>query len=131
MKRTMIALTLAASTALAAPAMAGGSFSFSIVAQNADDAQAIRTGLTLYQIVNDIQTNGHITQNGVNNIAALAQGGSNNVGVIHQEGNNHDASLHQAGSDQSCGIFQFGDGASNHVTQNTNGAACIVIGAGF
>ncbi|MCP3969213.1 MAG: curlin [Rhodobacteraceae bacterium] len=131
MKRTLTALTLAAATAISAPAMAGGSVSFTYEAQNSDEANAIRAGLTLYQIVKDVETNGHITQNGMNNIAALAQGGHGNLGVIHQEGNNHNASLHQVGNHQSCGIFQFGDGASNHVTQSSNGAACISIGAGF
>ena len=80
MKRTLTALTLAISTAIAAPAMAGGSISFTYEAQNADEANAIRAGLTLYQIVKDVETNGHITQNGINNIAALAQGGQQ-VGI--------------------------------------------------
>jgi len=131
MKRTIIALTLAATTAFAAPAIAGGTLSFEIEAKNADEANAIRAGLAIYNVVNDIQTNGHITQNGVNNIASLAQGGSGNVGVIHQEGDNHDASLHQAGTNGSYGIFQVGDGANGHVHQGGNGEAGLLFQIGF
>ncbi len=131
MKRTLIALTLAATTAMSAPAMAGGTISFSVNAKNADEAQAIRTGLVLYQVFNNVQANGHITQNGINNPAALGQSGNGNIGVIHQEGDNHDASLSQNGNMNSCGIFQFGNGASGHVQQNGNGEACLVLQAGF
>ena len=131
MKRAIIALTLAATTAIAAPAMAGGTISFEVEAKNADEANAIRAGLTMYQIVNDIQTNGHISQNGINNVAALAQGGSGNTGVIHQEGNNHDASLQQAGTNNSYGVFQFGDGANGNVQQNGNGEAGLLFQIGF
>lgn len=130
MKRILTALTLAISTALAAPAMAGGTISFSINASNAEEANAIRAGLTLYQIVNDIDTNGHISQNGVNNIAALAQGGSGNIGIIHQEGNNHDATLIQQNGNNSCGVFQFGNSATANV-QQSGGEACLVLQAGF
>ena len=130
MKRILTALTLAISTALAAPAMAGGTISFSINASNAEEANAIRAGLTLYQIVNDIDTNGHISQNGVNNIAALAQGGSGNIGIIHQEGNNHDATLVQQNGNNSCGVFQFGTSATANV-QQSGGEACLVLQAGF
>lgn len=131
MQRTLTALILAAATAMTAPAIAGGSIAFTYSAKNADEAQAINAGLTMYQIINDVKTNGHISQNGANNIAALMQGGTGNVGVIHQEGDDHQASLTQTGNDQSCGIFQFGNGASNNVTQTADGAACISIGAGF
>lgn len=131
MTRLLTALTLTAATALAAPATAGGSFNFTYRAQNADEARAMNTGLRLFAVVRDIRTNGHITQNGAGNIAALAQGGSGNFGLIHQDGDNHDASLTQTGNDNACGIFQFGDGASNHVNQSGDGGACISIGAGF
>ncbi|KMW59008.1 hypothetical protein AIOL_003989 [Candidatus Rhodobacter oscarellae] len=128
--KTLTALTLAAATALAAPATAGGSINFVIDAKNPDEAQAIRTGLVIYQIFNDIQTDGHVSQNGIGNAAALLQGGGGNIGIIHQDGNGHDASLSQTGGGNSCGVFQFGNNASSHVSQ-TGGEACIVIGAGF
>ena len=131
MKRTFIALTLAISTALAAPVTAGGTFTFQLNAKNADEANAIRAGLTLYKVAKDIEANGHITRNGINNIASLAQGGSGNIGIIHQEGNNHNGSIHQNGNNNSCGLFQFGDGANGHVNQNGNGQACLVFQAGY
>jgi len=132
MKRTIIALTLAATTALAAPAaIAGGTISFSVDAQHADDANAIRTGLAVYSLLNDIHTNGHVTQNGINNLAALGQHGSGNVGLIHQEGNNHNASLNQYGNGNSYGIFQFGNGANGHVRQTGNGEAGLLFQLGF
>lgn len=131
MKRHLIALTVAATTALSAPAMAGGTISLSINAKNADEARAIRHGLIFYNVMNDIKSNGHITQKGVNNLAALGQSGHGNIGVIHQDGNGHNASLSQNGNHNSCGIFQFGNGANGHVQQNGNGQGCLVLQAGF
>jgi len=131
MKRTIIALSLALSTAIAAPAMAGGTISFGFDATNADDANAIRTGLAIYSIFNDVKTNGHVTQNGINNAAALGQHGSGNTGLIHQEGNNHNASLNQNGNNNSYGIFQFGNGANGNVNQTGNGAAGLLFQIGF
>jgi len=131
MKRTLTALTLGASTALAAPAVAGGVLSFEVTAQNAQQANAIHNGLIVYQVMNDIHTNGHVTQNGINNLAALGQSGHGNVGIIHQEGDNHDASLNQTGNHNSYGIFQVGDGASGHVNQTGNGEAGILFQVGF
>ena len=131
MKRTLTALILAATTALAAPASAGGTITFGFTAQNADEANAIRTGLTLYQVFNDVHANGHISQNGLNNLAALGQSGHGHVGIIHQEGNNHEGSISQSGSNNSCGLFQFGNGASGHVNQSGHGEACLIFQAGF
>ena len=131
MKRTLTALTLAAATAMSAPAFAGGVISFEVEAQNANDAQAIGLFLGAYQVINDVKANGHITQNGVNNLAALAQGGHGNVGVIHQEGDNHDASLQQNGNHNAYGIFQVGDGANGHVNQTGNGEAGLLFQIGF
>jgi len=131
MKRTLTALTFALSTALAVPALAGGVISFEVNPTNADEANAIRTGLALYNIVNDIQTNGHITQNGINNMAALGQSGNGNVGVIRQEGNNHNASLNQNGNGNAYGIFQVGNGASGYVNQVGNGGTGLLFQIGL
>jgi minor curlin subunit len=131
MTRTLLALTLAASTAIAAPAMAGGTISFAFDARNAEDAQAIRAGLTFYRIVKDVKANGHVSQNGINNLAALGQHGNGNVGIIHQDGNNHDASLNQTGNGNSYGVFQVGNGASGHVDQTGNGQAGLLFQIGF
>lgn len=130
MKLSLKILAVALTAGLASPAAAGGSFSFAFNASNADEANAIRTGLTLFQVANDIHTNGHVSQNGFNNLAALAQGGSGNIGIIHQEGSNHDATLVQENGNNACGIFQFGNGTSSDVYQG-GGEACIVLQAGF
>jgi hypothetical protein len=131
MKRTLTALALIATTAFAAPAVAGGFLSFEVNPTNADEANAIRSGLTLYQVVQDIEANGSITQNGLNNLAALGQNGSGNVGVIHQEGNDHDASLSQNGNGNAYGIFQVGNGTSGQVNQSGNGGTGLLFQIGF
>ena len=131
MKRALLALTLATSTALAAPAMAGGTLSFNFDARNGDDANAIRTGLALYSIYNDVKSNGHVSQRGLNNMAALGQRGSGNVGIVHQDGNNHNGSLNQAGNNNSYGVFQFGTGADGQVDQYGNGGAGLLFQVGF
>jgi len=131
MTRTILALSLALCTVIAAPALAGGSFSLAIAARNADEANAIRTGLALYSIVNDVRTNGQVTQNGLNNMAALGQRGRGNVGIIRQDGNGHNASLNQTGNNNSYGIFQLGEGTSGRVEQVGNGAAGLLFQIGF
>ncbi|MEL7114432.1 MAG: curlin, partial [Pseudomonadota bacterium] len=108
---------LALTISLATPALAGGTLTFNFEAKNGHQADALRAGLVLYQIARDIDTNGHISQRGINNMAALAQGGSGNIGVIHQDGSNHDATLTQTGGYNSCGVFQFGNGATSNVHQ--------------
>lgn len=132
MKRILTAFVLAATlaTPMATPAQAGGVLTLNIEAGNAHDAHAIRSGLVLYQVFREIKTDGHISQNGIGNIASLAQGGTGNIGIIHQHGNGHSASLTQKGGHNSCGVFQFGTGASSHVTQS-GGQACIVLQHGF
>ena len=128
-KPAILATLLAAS--LSAPASAGGFISFSIDAKNAEEANAIRTGLALYQVANDIKSNGHITQNGIANLAALGQHGTGNVGMIHQEGNGHNASLDQTGTNNSYVIFQFGEGTEGHVAQSGTGEAGLLFQIGF
>jgi len=131
MKRILSALILSAGTALAAPALAGGSVSFASNPTTADDARALALGLALYGVANDIRSNGHITQRGARNIAGLAQSGRGHYGVIHQDGRGHDASLTQRGAGNSYGIFQFGRGASGHVTQNGYGQSGVLIQYGW
>ncbi len=126
-------LTLASlSLALSAPmADAGGRLNFSFVARSADEARAIRGALAIYGIVQDVQTNGHVTQNGLRNAAALSQSGRGHTGIIHQDGTGHDASLAQSGRQNAYGVFQFGRGASTHVTQHGRGQTGFSIGYGF
>ncbi len=131
MKRIALALSLSFAAAIATPSLAGGSVSIAVDARSADEARAIRSGLALYSIYNDVKSNGHVTQKGVNHLAGLAQRGRGNVGIIHQEGRGHDASLSQTGNRNSYGIFQFGDGASGHVKQSGNGQAGLLFQIGF
>lgn len=128
MKRCLT--TIAFTLALASQAAAGGVLTFNFNAQNGQQANAIRSGLVLYQVYKDIDTNGHISQRGVNNLARMAQGGPGNIGIIHQDGSNHDASLTQTGGYNSCGVFQSGHGATYHGHQ-TGGDACLVFQHGF
>lgn len=129
LKKTMIAALLA--LGLTGPAAAGGSVSLTIGATNPQDARALRAGLALYGIVQDIQTNGHVTQRGVGHAAALAQSGRGHMGVIHQEGAGHAGSLTQRGHGNAYGLFQFGTGAEAHVVQSGRGQAGVTIQYGW
>lgn len=132
MIRTTIASVLvAASLGLAAaPAAAGGQVSINIVPQNAQDEQALRTGLVIYSIVNGIK-NGGIKQKGNGNMAGLAQNGSGNLGIVHQEGDGHNGTLQQNGNGNACGLFQFGKNTSGHVSQNGDGGTCATLQFGW
>ncbi|MEZ5752050.1 MAG: hypothetical protein R3D60_08810 [Paracoccaceae bacterium] len=124
--KPLAALALAASLITAAPAFAGGQLAVSINASNPDEAQAIRAGLAFFALAQDIDANGHVTQNGINNAAGLYQSGPNNRGYIHQEGNNHTGTISQSGGNNAHGLFQFGDGTEGHVTQ-TGGEAGVTF----
>ena len=130
MFRTSI-IVAAVAACLAAPALAGGSVSLSINAANSRDAQALRAGLVLYGIVQDIQSNGHVTQRGLGNAAALAQSGGGHLGVIHQDGFGHDGSLTQVGRGNAFGLFQFGRDTSGHVVQTGRGQSGVTIQYGW
>lgn len=115
---TSVALAAMIGTAaFAAPASAGGSFSFTYMPTNSRDAQDLRAGLALYSLFSGIQKSGSISQHGVGNRAGLAQHGFGNTGVIHQEGRGHTATLSQNGNDNAYGIFQFGRNTSADVGQ--------------
>jgi minor curlin subunit len=133
MKRFLTAVTLAVTTAFtvpAAPAAAGGTITWGYTAKNESEARRMRAGLAIYSLFNDVRSNGHITQNGVNNAAGIAQGGRNNRAIIHQEGRDHSGSIAQRGDNNACGLFQYGRGATGHVRQS-GGQTCIVIQRGF
>lgn len=108
-------------TMLAAPAHAGGSVAFTLTPTSAQDAQAMRAGLTIYSLVNGFSSGSGITQNGFANIAGLAQNGTGNVGVVHQQGSGHSGTLTQNGNGNAHGLFQFGSGSGANVVQNGNG----------
>lgn len=114
--KTLIAATIAATTAFAAPAIpayAGGQVSISIVPQDQKHKDAMKLGLGILGAVK-----GNVTQNGNGNSAGLGQGGGGNNGVIVQDGNGHNGTLVQNNGGNSHGLFQFGEGTNGHVTQN-------------
>lgn len=130
--KTLKTLAFAALTAstLAAPALAGGSVAVNITPANAQEAQALRFGLALFALHQDIQTNGHVTQNGVGNAAGIAQGGPNNQAIIHQEGCNHTGTVNQTGGNNAYGLFQFGCNTTSHVNQ-TGGQTGLTLQFGW
>ena len=116
----LVAATLGAA-AMASPAAAGGSLSFSITPNNAEDARAMRTGMQVYSLFNGARNGGSIRQNGRNNEAGLGQNGHGNVGIVHQEGDGHSGTVQQNGNHNAYGLFQFGENTDGHVVQNGNG----------
>ena len=112
-RKTLTAAALAITTLAAPAAFAGGSVSFEVNPTNADEANAIRLGLAIYQIANGADP-AHVYQNGNGNAAGIGQSGGGNTGVVHQEGNGHHGTLAQNGCD-SYGIFQFGEGTNANV----------------
>lgn len=120
MKSFVLAATLATATALApisAEAGSGGQISITIAPQNADEARAMRLGLALFALGQDIDANGHVTQRGVNNAAGIAQGGRNNRAVIHQDGCNNRGTIRQRNGNNAAGLFQFGCNTNGHINQ--------------
>lgn len=130
---SIVALALAAATvASSLPAAANGAFSFTLNASNGQEAEAIRAGLTLYQIAQGAESGAFVHQDGSLNGAALQQvAGGGSTGVIHQDGNGHSATLDQQGHGQAHGIFQFGNGANADVVQTNNGQAGLTFQFGF
>lgn len=119
MKTLALAAALATAVSLpVAPAMAGGQFAINIAPSNAEEAQALRLGLAFYALAQDIDANGHVTQQGANNAAGIYQGGPNNQGIIHQEGDGHTGTISQNGGNNAHGLFQFGENTEGHVQQN-------------
>ncbi|MGY6536099.1 MAG: hypothetical protein ACXIVG_12195 [Pararhodobacter sp.] len=115
-----------------APAQAhGGSVSLHLNPRSADEARALRAGLTLFAIHQDIRTNGHVTQRGVNNAASIAQRGRGSKAIVHQQGCNHDASIDQRGRNHAYGVFQFGCNTSAHVAQRGHGQTGVTIQYGW
>lgn len=119
---SLVIATLATAS-ITAPATAGGSFSFSIIAADGtEEADALRVGMAFYQIANALQGGANVTQNGNNNAAGLAQNGWGNQGIVHQEGDGHTGTIAQNGNDNAYGLFQFGKNTNSHVVQNANGS---------
>lgn len=113
---------------LATPAAANsGSVSINVQPRNADEARALRLGLGLFALHQDIRTNGHVTQRGVNNAAGIVQNGRGSRAIVHQEGCNHNGTVTQNGNNHAYGLFQFGCNGNAHATQNGHGQTGMTI----
>jgi hypothetical protein len=80
-------------------------------------AQALRAGLALHALRQDLRSGGTIRQQGRDNFAALRQSGSGNWGGTFQRGSGHSATLDQSGSGNAHVILQAGRGAEASVAQ--------------
>ncbi len=129
----LVAATMA-TTAIVAPATAGsntigGSFSITILpGNNTEEAQAMRAGMALFNIINGLENGAAIGQNGMNNSAGMQQNGFGNNGTIWQEGVGNSGTLQQNGNNNSYGIYQFGENTNVDVSQfgnNQTGATFI------
>jgi len=130
MTRTLIALALAASTALAAvPASAGGTITFGYSAKNQDEANALRLGMALYTLGKDHHDNGKITESGVKNAVDWVNPNTNTA-YVEQNGNGHSGGLALQGGGTKCALIQHGNGATNHVNAGA-GDTCVVLGIGL
>jgi len=130
MKTLALAAAFASAVALPMAATAGdtssGQVSINIAPSNAEEEQALRFGLAIYALAQDIDANGQVTQIGVNNAASIAQGGPNNQAIIHQEGCNNNGSINQTGGNNAYGLFQFGCNTSANINQSGGQAGLTV-----
>ncbi len=121
-----------ASASVVAPAAAAGSFSLTILPAAGEDADALRAGMQIFNLLNAAKTNGGvIRQNGTGNAAQLGQNGSDNFGTIWQEGNGHSGNLQQNGNGNAFGIYQFGENTSVNANQYGNGQTGATFIFGF
>lgn len=131
---SVLAVALIGTAPMLTPAPAeahGGSVSLHLNPRNADEARALRAGLAIFAIHQDIRSNGHVSQRGVNNAAAIAQRGRGSRAIVHQDGCNHDASIDQRGNNHAYGVFQFGCNTSAHVAQRGRGQTGVTIQYGW
>jgi len=128
----VLAITMAATStglAVAGPSSIGGSFSITILpGNNTEEAQAMRAGMALFNIINSMENGAAVRQNGNNNSAGMQQNGMGNFGTIWQEGSGNAGTLQQNGNNNAYGIYQFGDNTNVDVSQfgnNQTGATFI------
>ena len=115
-----------------APSQARGSFSLSFSTNSPRQAQELRAGMQIFNLINSVENrNGVIHQRGGNNSAGLQQGGHGNFGTIWQEGNAHRGVLQQNGQNNTYGIYQFGRNTDVDVRQIGNGQSGATFVFGF
>jgi hypothetical protein len=109
---------------------AAETLSYTWTPRTAQEAEAIRLGLALYGLRQEIRSGGSIRQWGRDNAAALLQSGEGNWGVIRQRGDGHRATLDQQGGGNAHAVLQAGEGAEATVTQ-TGREVGVTIQFGF
>jgi Curlin associated repeat len=118
-------VSIATTTAVLSPARADG---VSITLRpRGEQAEAVRTGLSLYGLFRDLQNRAKTDQRGLNNGAAIAQHGRGNNAYVFQRGQDNAGSITQNGNYNAYGIFQFGRRNSTAVAQNGNGEVGITL----
>ena len=133
-KSIMTGLMVAAigTASAVAPASAAGSFSLTILPAAGQDAEAMRAGMQIFNLINSAKTNGGvIRQNGFGNGAMMGQNGNGNFGTIWQEGNGHSGNLQQNGNGNAYGIYQFGENTNVDVNQFGHGQTGATFVFGF
>lgn len=121
------ALAAAFVTALAPMPTLANSLSLTLNPRNADQALALRVGLGLYALRQDIRDNGHVTQRGVGHAAGIVQNGPGNQAIIHQRGCNHTGTVSQQGQGHAYGLFQIGCNGTHHAHQSGRGQTGVTI----
>ncbi|HUH77990.1 MAG TPA: curlin [Devosia sp.] len=109
-----------------------GQFTMSFTPADADQQQALGTGLQIFSLLRGLSANGtNLQQNGSFNAAGFLQNGSGNHGLIVQDGNGHSGTIEQNGNNNSCGLFQFGQNTNASCVQNGNGQSGLTTVFGF
>ncbi len=129
--RKIAAAALVVAALSGGPALAGGSVGLTITPGSSDAERALRAGLALYGIANDIRSSGSIRQHGRGNAAGLRQDGGGHFGVIHQEGRGHRGTISQTGRSNGYGLFQFGRNTDADIRQSGDGGSGLTFQFGF
>lgn len=125
----MVAAALAALTVSVAPA-AANNFSLTLVPRG-EAATALRTGLSIYGMVQDLKSRARIDQRGTGNGAAIAQSGRGNRAVVVQRGRNNAGTITQRGDYNAYGLIQLGRGNRTAVVQEGRGDVGLTIQGGW
>ena len=108
---------LAVVLALAPLGVQAETLSYTWTPRTAGEADALRAGLMLYSLRENLRNGGTVRQWGSDNFASLSQSGSGNFGTVLQRGDGHDAILEQNGGGNAHAIIQAGRGAEAEVVQ--------------
>lgn len=113
-----------------APPASAGSFSYYLTPK-AKQAEAIRRGLKLYSIANNVRNRASVKQAGKGNGAAISQSGTGNAASIIQLGRGHSATVTQDGNDNTLGVLQLGKKTKTSATQTGNGNVGFIVQGGW